>query len=589
MKREIQPSETYIEATRIGNWFRDHGVRETIESILIAILLALLFRAFEAEAFIIPTGSMASNLQGRHIDVACERCGFQYRAGASSENPTNRRIINVERVVCPICQYRMTLKRPVRRDHRSFPGDRILVNKFAYDFADPERYDVIVFKYPNNAKQNFIKRLIGLPGESVLIETGDIFTFNNASETFADRRIARKSPRKLLAMLELVDDTDYIAQKLIDAGWPSRWSQWRDGKIGWNIDYTGTRPTFSVDATSENSTLWIRYRHLRPRPSEWDQLNRGQLPERMKGEAPLGELIPDYYAYNEFQVSRESFRNYSGLHWVGDLAMRFDVEIQSDSGSLQLDLVEGGVHFLCTIDVATGEATLSFDAGDTDVSFVDESGNPSTKAPSAKTPISGGGKHQIMFANADDKLYLWVDGRHIEFETSAYARQGRVEPAWSVTDAGDAEPLGIGVSKGVARITRIEVLRDIYYTSKNREQDQKASPPRYAEPRLEYFGSWSRDTIMQILQNPQTWDGARAKQLFQSRYRDADYVFALSNEQLLPMGDNSPESSDARVWNGPSYVDRSYLLGKALLIYWPHAKTKPLPFFPNFERMGLIR
>ncbi len=55
------------------------------------------------------------------------------------------------------------------------------------------------------------------------------------------------------------------------------------------------------------------------------------------------------------------------------------------------------------------------------------------------------------------------------------------------------------------------------------------------------------------------------------------------------MGDNSPESSDARVWNGPSYVDRSYLLGKALLIYWPHAKTKPLPFFPNFERMGLIR
>jgi signal peptidase I len=49
-------------------------VRETIESIAVAVVLAFLFRAFVAEAFVIPTGSMAPTLQGRHMDVVCEKC-----------------------------------------------------------------------------------------------------------------------------------------------------------------------------------------------------------------------------------------------------------------------------------------------------------------------------------------------------------------------------------------------------------------------------------------------------------------------------------------------------------------------------------
>ena len=47
---------------KIG-FFADPGVRETVESIVVAVMLALLFRAYEAEAFVIPTGSMAPTLQ----------------------------------------------------------------------------------------------------------------------------------------------------------------------------------------------------------------------------------------------------------------------------------------------------------------------------------------------------------------------------------------------------------------------------------------------------------------------------------------------------------------------------------------------
>ena len=59
--------------------------RETVESVIVAFVLAFLFRTFEAEAFVIPTGSMAPTLQGRHKDLVCPECGLGYRVGASSE------------------------------------------------------------------------------------------------------------------------------------------------------------------------------------------------------------------------------------------------------------------------------------------------------------------------------------------------------------------------------------------------------------------------------------------------------------------------------------------------------------------------
>src|SRR5262249_59021508 len=63
----------------------DGGWRETIESIAMAIILALLFRGFVAEAFVIPTGSMAPTLMGRHKDVKCPEGGQWDQTGASNE------------------------------------------------------------------------------------------------------------------------------------------------------------------------------------------------------------------------------------------------------------------------------------------------------------------------------------------------------------------------------------------------------------------------------------------------------------------------------------------------------------------------
>src|SRR3954447_20540890 len=54
------------------------GVKETIESILVAFILAFIFRAFVVEAFVIPTGSMAPTLLGAHMRFRCPDCGYRF-------------------------------------------------------------------------------------------------------------------------------------------------------------------------------------------------------------------------------------------------------------------------------------------------------------------------------------------------------------------------------------------------------------------------------------------------------------------------------------------------------------------------------
>src|SRR5262249_32623449 len=143
-------------------------------------------------------------------------------------------------------------------------GDRVLVAKFVYDLLGkvPDRLDVVVFKYPgdasfplsgphkNHVPMNYIKRLIGLPGETIAIRGGKLSSLSpdkglhyddyekaksdpemmallwqkdpymhrndpEAQQRFSQDRfqIVRKSPENILAMMRLVYDNDHPSTK----------------------------------------------------------------------------------------------------------------------------------------------------------------------------------------------------------------------------------------------------------------------------------------------------------------------------------------------------------------------------------------
>ena len=129
------PSEKEIEEKNKSS------IRENIEAVLVAVLLALLIRTFAVQAFKIPSGSMKQTL---------------------------------------------------------LIGDHILVNKFIYGvkvpfskttiipFKKPKHGDIVVFKFPMDPEKDFIKRVVGVAGDKVEIRNKQVFVNNiKADSSFA--------------------------------------------------------------------------------------------------------------------------------------------------------------------------------------------------------------------------------------------------------------------------------------------------------------------------------------------------------------------------------------------------------------------
>jgi signal peptidase I len=474
-------------------------------------------------------------------------------------------------------------------------GDRILVNKFAYQFWEPERWDVIVFKNPGNAKQNYIKRLIGLPGETIRVHCGDIYTKGAGDQEF---RIARKSPGKLLRLLRLVHDTHHVPSDLPEANWPAAWRGVNLGGNGWKPSDDQSTYTLA-NATSE--AAWLHYEHAIPLADQW--LPAGSL---VPNAHPVPRLITDFSGYNapvEVQPDgaggaalAPSFKD--GYHWVGDLAATFDLEIQSDNGEVLLQLVEGGAIFTCTIEVATGEATCTLPSSVKLESAGGANDDGGGQQLTAATKVRGAGSYELRWANVDDQLTLWVNGNVVDWKTSdgqphdgSYLAPAGVAPAWSESDPGDLHPARLGITNSAATLTRIRLSRDLYYIAMNQDTPRLSVAPK------DYNYRYSEAEIQQLFASPQDWSETR---LFDTRR----YVeFQLDEDQFFPMGDNSPVSQDARLWSAglqslfsadgssypPPYIEREELIGKAFLVYWPHLWWKAGFPIPNVERMGSIR
>ena len=295
------------------------------------------------------------------------------------------------------------------RSETSYNGDRLLVGKFIYEFQEPERWDVVVFKYPGEAVNNYIKRLVGLPGETIRISHGNLWV----SRDQGPFTIARKaSPQKLLATLIPVFDNDYMP-KIACQGWPQRWrplevqSDWKSLNDG----------SFQVAAHGQQ---WLRYEHLVPSQAQWEDVTHNGVFQPQ--DQPSARLIGDFLGYNTGWSTGDSYRPSGfGLHWVGDLAVKCQCAVQSDNGEVLWELVKGGRRFQCRVDLATGAATLAVTGA-----------GMQQFHPRAATSLHGRGSHEVIFCNVDDQLRLLIDGSEIHFDaptTYDSRRWARISPA----------------------------------------------------------------------------------------------------------------------------------------------------------------
>jgi len=555
---------------------------------VMAVVLAFMFRTFLLEAFIIPTGSMAPTLMGRHLDLVCPECGMRYEVGASAEEPRDptRSAQTVVMAVCSNCRFVQQLDPRSEYRHRSCSGDKILVSKFNYDLNEPRRWDVIVFKFPHRAKDNYIKRLIGLPGETISICNGDVYVWDEQRGAW---QIQRKPPSRITAMLQLVHDTRYAPESLYRAGFPLRWEgHGTPGVDAWKAEDAGRR--YRCRSTSQ--VAWLRYRHRIPTADDWARARAGEPVQ----EAPRrGRYITDFYAYN---ASVTQYRDdvmsgryrpddilaevpaATGRFWVGDLALECQVEVHGNAGAVWFDLVEGGRHHRCRIDVATGKAELWITGPEGRPGRRLGEGRQHVAKVTGQTTLRGKGRYRIRFANVDDQLTLWVDRHVVAFDGPTEYEGGgeRERPYWSPRDPGDLAPLGIGAEQVSLAVQQLRVLRDVYY----------GATTISGEWWSEYQGvERDEENLRKLARSPRMWS---TSPIFDHRNR---IEFELKQDWFFPMGDNSPASADARSWGrGGSYVERRLLIGKALVVFWPHPVGPPvgrLRVVPNVKRIRWIR
>jgi hypothetical protein len=279
-----------------------------------------------------------------------------------------------------------------------------------------------------------------------------------------------------------------------------------------------------------------------------------------------------------------------GLHWVGDLILDCELDSRGSSGTAMFDLVKGGRHFRCEIDVADGKAELTIDGLD---------GWHKT----AQTAVRGQGKHRVMFANADRQLLLWVDDKVVTFDSPATYEGLDNEVPQAGTVAGDDRagtaggddlaPLGIGSRGAALSINHLRVWRDIYYIAV-RYPMERFGPISDYQTSGSTVATMTRDELAEFFSTPAQWTDARGASIFDQR--QAATFTPLAEDQFFVLGDNSPYSADARLWTHEQYVARDLLVGKALFVYWPHplnlnipATNISIPIVPNFPKMGLIR
>jgi signal peptidase I len=530
------------------------SMKETLVSVVIAFTMAFVFRGFVIEGFAIPTGSMAPTLLGKHMLVTNPDSGTTWTVGPWDYLDRNRQ------VPAPVQgqQRPIRLNDPVTGAPVEFPGgvpiragDRLFVLKYLQGIYEPRRWDVVVFKAPHVHNENYIKRLIGVPGEQLALVDGDVFArplgnhaHTSGAQAWADPdwKVQRKPEDAQRATWRTVFDAAHTpinpARRFV--------SPWQPEGPGWNSVNESRVYAFEGTATGE----------LR-----WDSAARP---------------IDDYTPYNQLGDNGQSWdRRYGGRYTpifpVSDVSVAFGLEPTDATERVEIDLAARGQAFRALITRTGDDWSVSLDRA------IDNAWTPIAAATDINIPT--GRATRIEFWHTDQALWLFTNGKLI---------------------AGGPDLGGYDMSPAerIAAATGQQLV-DILATNPSVEGSPLANPGIYRRPEL----------AIRVTGPVRLHDTAVARDVFyQPTPRPTlgahpDYFPTLDEHHYFLAGDNSPSSLDARLWdtidpwtnaeiedgNGVNgLVHQDLVIGKAFVVYFPSPLNDgPIPML-DFGRMRWI-
>lgn len=500
---------------------------EQISGFVGFFILLLICKTFFLQLYEIPTGSMADTLHGEFATVTCPNCGYEFAVGPENIQHvtpyTFARCVNCRTVMrnpenpCP----------PIFPDPRSFSalptatwdyhgGDRIIVHGWIYEFPfrflqslAPRRWDVVVFKYPTEPQTNYIKRLIGLPGETIELIDGDVFV---------DGRIARK-PRYAQHTLWMPYNLHDYLPKSRSAVFPYYVPRW---------------------APQSADSAWTDVAARAPRFDGADK-PRGEIrfASTPDNDTQPGD-ITDAYGYDfppEMAIGMRLAVEPPQI--VTDVRVSADVTIDAGDGYVELSVSKHADQFFARL-TPDGQLTLE----QAPLAGGERTQWGKTTIP---TPVRN---RRLSIGCADFRVIVELDNE--EMLSSGDRYDATADVARQLAKSKRSPQISIAAEHVRAKFAHIQIDRDVYYTN---------VPQQYPTGAL--TGKRGNATEGNPLKLPD----------------DACFV----------MGDNSPNSRDARFWSDrdvgphlleafnegkyvPGTVPVRDLLGRAFFVYWPGSR-----------------
>ena len=537
----LAPLDPPIEHDRRG------AARSLSESFVSLFIAVLIFRTFAAEGYMISTGSMAPCLLGFHKRVECPRCQqlFAFGVAYDTDDPDDADELAQlrNRAVCPNCGQTGIDISDVPRNH----GDQLLVNKQAYLYRSPQRWEIIVFRNPAKPTEAYVKRVVGLPGERLQIDEGDIHI---------DGQLMRKDYDQQCAMRILVHDHDHRPEP--GSGFEPHWVPAADdlgeqrgpgfrhpptdrSSSGWQVEGNGFELRQGNERRPDLQPFrWVEYRNwirsgglhdtsvpLSEWPADVPPSTVPQIGLRYDAQARLLSFtgaLPQSSLKEILDLSEDdSFRNamrelYEVSHVapltdeygynpvdgaavpnpIRDVMVSCRVQIQNGSGQFAIQMTEGLRNYACVLDASHREIRLMV-------------GDDPTPVASTEWPKSlDQGPATLEMSLIDKQILVAVNGKTMMLPWSIETPEGTPAPRCAVRIGGR----GLDV-----QVDQLKLYRDVFYTS------------------------------------------TRAR-------HGVNRPFVLGNDQFFVLGDNSPVSHDSRRWD-EAPVHRSLLLGKPFLVHLP--------------------